>query len=107
MSRHPKLDLRHLLVCTAIAAAAALSMSAPAFAADPPAPAPAPAAQQKPAACANQEPVTGTHIRRDCDATTLETITVFGGAELGPGDAQWTDDDASVPELPMTRTAGR
>ncbi|HEY2347152.1 MAG TPA: hypothetical protein VGH80_14970 [Xanthomonadaceae bacterium] len=106
MYEHSKIDSRRLLASAVVAAATALSMSSPAFAADPPAAAtPAP---QHDAACngPKTDPITGTHIHRDCDATTLDTITVFGGAHLGPGDAQWTDDDKSAPELPMTRDSG-
>lgn len=104
MYRNPKIDSRHLLAATVVAVATALSMSSSAFATD--APAGAKPASEQDAACAagDTTPVTGTRIRR-CDTTNLETIHVVGypGAVLGPGDAKWTDDDASAPELPMTR----
>ncbi|HTA64086.1 MAG TPA: hypothetical protein VK753_01155 [Xanthomonadaceae bacterium] len=106
MYKQSKIDSRSLLAFTVVVVATALSMSSPAFAADPPAA--ATSAPQPNAACtgAEKEPMTGTHIRRDCDATTLDTVTVYGGADLRPGDAQWADDDKSAPELPMTRDPG-
>jgi len=106
MYKHPKIESRYLLASAVVAVATALSMSSPAFAADPPAA--ATSASQHNATCnaADKEPLTGTHIRRDCDATNLDEVVVYGGADLRPGDSQWADDDKSAPELPMTRDPG-
>jgi hypothetical protein len=103
MSRHIKIESRCLLASAAIAVATMLSAASPVFAAD--APAAAATAPQDAAKCApsDNEPQTGTRIRRDCKATDLDTVMVFGGAELRPGDSQWADNDTSAPELPMTR----
>lgn len=101
MSRFPKIDSRGLLVPAAIALATALTVAAPAFAADTTA-GTAPAPTPHHASRNDSEPVTGTQIKKT-EPTNLETIKVYGGAVLRPGDAQWADNDTSAPELPMVR----
>ena len=81
-----------------IATVVVLSTMSSAWAADePPA---APSAPQQ-TATPDRDAPTGTHIRPN--PKNLAPIVVFPGAVHGAGDAQWSDDDASAPELPMTR----
>jgi len=98
MSRFPKIatsrTLASFLATGAIAAVMVLSTSA--SAADAPSIA-SPTPQQT--ATPDRDAPTGTHIVSQ--PTDLKKIVVFGGAVHGAGDAQWTDDDTSVPELPM------
>ncbi len=100
MSRPMKIASRCLPAHAAIAVATVLSVVSPAFAADVPA-ATAPAPQHT--ATREADPQTGTHIRRAGTPADLDKIVVYAGADLRPGDAQWTDDDTSAPALPMTR----
>ena len=96
MSRYTKIASRCLPASAAIAVATVLSVASPVFAAGAPATAvPAPGH----AATRDEVPQTGTHIRK----TDLGKVVVYGGADLRPGDAQWTDDDPSTPALPVTR----
>ena len=87
------------LLTGAIAAVMVLSTMSSAWAADTPSAAtPAP---KQPAATASsdREAPTGSHIVSK--PVDLGKIVVFPGAVHGAGDAQWTDDDTSVAELPM------
>lgn len=97
MSRFPKIatsrPLASFLSAGAIAALMVLSTASSAWAADAP-PAATPAASDR-------EAPTGSHIVSK--PTNLGKIVVFGGAVHVAGDAQWTDDDTSVAELPMAR----
>jgi hypothetical protein len=74
----------------------ALSMATSAFAADT-SPTAAPQQTAKPAA---REAKIGSHIVAPTD---LGTVKVWSATIGAPGDAQWTDDDSSAPELPMAR----
>jgi len=102
MSRFPKIatsrSLASFLTAGAISAVMVLSTMSSAWAADT-----SPAASQTPqqTATPNREAPTGTHIVSQ--PTDLEKIEVFPGAVHASGEAQWTDDDASAPELPMAR----
>ena len=100
MSRFPKIATfrahASLVTAGAIAAVMVLSTMSSAWAAD--APPAAPSAPQQ-SATPDRDAPTGTHIVSQ--PTDLKKIVVFGGAVHGAGDAQWTDDDTSVPELPM------
>lgn len=90
--------LASLVTVGAIAAVMVLSTMSSAWAADAP-PAASSASQQT--STPDRDPPTGTHIRSN--PKDLAPIVVYPGAVHGAGDAQWTDDDASAPELPMTR----
>jgi len=96
MSRFPKIatsrPFASFLSAGAIAAVMALSTMSSAWAADAPTTATP--------ASSDREAPTGSHISKPKD---LERIVVFPGAVHGAGDAQWTDDDSSVAELPMAR----
>ena len=103
MSSYTKIASHHLLASAAIAVATVLSVVSPAFAADAPA---TTATASKHTATREQDPQTGTLIHKTSSPTDLGPITVYGGASLRPGDAQWTDSDTSAPALPMTRDQG-
>ena len=96
MSRFPKIatsrPLNSFLSAGAIAAVMVLSTMSSAWAADTPSAATP--------ASSDREAPTGSHISKPKD---LDPIVVFRGAVHGAGDAQWTDDDTSVAELPMAR----
>jgi hypothetical protein len=105
MSRFPQIatstPLASSFTACAIAAVMLLSTMSSAWAADTQ-PAASPAHQQTASpASSNREAPTGTHIVSK--PTDLEKIVVFEGAVHGAGDAQWTDNDTSVGELPMSR----
>jgi len=82
----------------ATAAVMVLSTMSSAWAADTPSAA-TPAPQQT--ATPDRDAPTGTHIVSK--PTDLKKIVVNGysGAVHASGDAQWTDNDTSAPELPM------
>lgn len=108
MSRFPKIatsrPLTSFLTTGAIAAVLVLSTMSSAWAADTP-PAATPASTQSATATSSDRVApTGTHIVSQ--PKELEKIVVdggYGGAVHGAGDAQWTDNDTSAPELPMAR----
>jgi hypothetical protein len=105
MSRFPKTatprPLAAFITTGAIAAVLVLSTINSAWAADTPSAAtPAPQQTATPASSDRDAP-TGTHIRSNL--ANLPRIVVYPGAVHGAGDAQWTDDDTSAPELPMAR----
>jgi hypothetical protein len=88
-------------IAASVAAVMALSMVSPARAQDTaPAAAPMPASVQTAKPASYTEPQTGTLIHKPTD---LDGVVVIAGAVHSPGDAQWVDDDSSVPELPMAR----
>ncbi|MEO7478454.1 MAG: hypothetical protein ABIT64_04380 [Lysobacteraceae bacterium] len=99
MSRYTKIASRCMPASAAIAVATMLSVASPAFAADAPTTS-APTPQHP--ATREEVPLTGTHIRKAINPTDLNKVLVYGGAQLRPGDVQWTDDDTSTPALPMT-----
>jgi hypothetical protein len=100
MSRFPKIATsRSLVSLGAIAAVMVLSTMSSAWAAD------TPAASQTPqqTATPKREAPTGTHIAsQPTDLAPIE-VNGFHGAVHAPGDAQWTDNDSSVPKLPIAR----
>ncbi len=102
MSRFPKIatsrSLASFLTTGAIATVLVLSTMSSAWAADTP-PAASPTPQQT--ATPDRDAPTGTHIVSQ--PKDLEPVVVFRGAVQASGDAQWTDNDASVAELPMAR----
>ena len=105
MSRFPKFATSHPLasfrITGAIAAVVALSMMSSAWAADTLTAATPTPQQTTTHASSDRDAPTGTHIHSN--VTDLERIVVFRGAVHAAGDAQWVDDDASAPELPMAR----
>ena len=102
MSRFPKIatsrPLASLRTVGAIAAVMVLSTMSFAWAADTPS---AASATPQQTATPDRDAPTGTHIVSK--PKDLERIVVFPGAVHASGDAQWTDDDTSAPELPMAR----
>ena len=103
MSRFPKIatsrSLASLLTTGAIATVMVLSTMSSAWAADTPTDAtPVPKQSVKPS---DWEAPTGTHIKTN--PKDLDQIVVYGGAVHAPGDAQWSDEETSAPELPVTR----
>ncbi len=101
MTRFPKIatsrPLASLLTAGTVAAVMLVSTTASAFAADTPTNA-SPTPQQT--AQPDRDAPIGTHIV--AKPKDLAPIQVYGGAVHAAGEAQWTDDDTSVPELPMT-----
>jgi hypothetical protein len=104
MSRFPKIatsrPLVSFLTAGAIAAVTVLSTVSSAWAADTP-PAATPASEQSatPASSGRVTP-TGSHVSKPADLAPI-IVNGYRGAVHAPGDAQWTDDDTSAPELPM------
>lgn len=105
MSRFPKIatsrTLASFVTAGAIATVLVLSTISSAWAADTPADATPATKQSATPRPSDWEAPTGTHIKTN--PKDLDLIVVYGGAVHGPGDAQWTDHDASAPELPMAR----
>ena len=103
MSRFPKIATSRphasILTAGAIATVMVLSTTSSAWAADTPTDT-TPAATQS-ARPSDWEATTGTHIKTN--PKDLERIVVYPGAVHAPGDAQWSDNDTSAPELPMAR----
>ena len=105
MSRFPKIatsrPLTSFLTTGAIAAVLVLSTMSSAWAADTPAAA-TPTSQQT--TTHDRDAPTGTHIvSKPADLEKIVVDGGYGGAVHGAGDAQWTDNDTSAPELPMAR----
>jgi len=104
MSRFPKIatsrPLNSFLSAGAIAAVMVLSTISSAWAGDAQSTAIPTPKQTATTTTSDREAPTGSHISRPTD---MGPIVVFGGAVHGAGDAQWTDDDTSVAELPMAR----
>jgi ABC-type uncharacterized transport system auxiliary subunit len=106
MSRFPKIatsrPLASFRIAGAIAAVMVLSTMSSAWAADTPAAAtPAPEQSATPASSGRVTP-TGSHVSKPADLGRI-VVNGYGGAVHAAGDAQWTDDDTSAPELPMAR----
>lgn len=104
MSRFPKIATSRpfvsFLTAGAIAAVMVLSTMSSAWAADT-SPAASPTTQQT--ATPKREAPIGTHIvSQPTDLAPIE-VNGYHGAVHAAGDAQWTDDDTSAPELPMAR----
>ena len=105
MSRFPKIatsrPLASCLTAGAIAAVTVLSTLSSAWAADMPTIATPAPQQSATSASSDRDAQTGTHIRSN--PKDLERVVVFSGAVHVSDNAQWIDDDSSVPELPMAR----
>ncbi len=96
--------LASFLAAGSIAAVIAFSATSSAWAADTQPAAASASTQSASPASSDHDATTGTHIVPH--PKDLSPVVVFPGAVHGSGDAQWSDDDASAPELPMAREQG-